>query len=148
MRPEESDTPLTPVIVETGYYPLEQLRIKYTTWVDIYGDGAFLHSLDTDYYSDKGDRLSMAYRYDELTNVNSVRGSVWHQLPYNFAAGYSLERAIEQSQTIQETARLRYIQPCWSVELSANFIPGDQTFMLTFRLANIGNPLGFGMPGL
>ncbi|WP_319587805.1 LPS assembly protein LptD [uncultured Desulfobulbus sp.] len=147
LRSEESDTPLTPVIVETGFYPLQQMRLKYTTNIDIYGDGAFLHSLDGDYYSDKGDRFSLDYRYNELTDVNSVRGTFWYLLPYNFAAGYSLERAIEQSETIEEIARLRFNQPCWSVELSSNSTPGDQTFMITFRLANIGNPLGFDLPG-
>lgn len=147
LRSEKSDAPLTPVILETGLYPLQQMRLKYTTNIDVYGDGAFLHSLDGDYYSDKGDKFSLDYRYNELTDVNSVRGSLWYLLPYNFAVGYSLERAIEQSETIEEVARLRYIQPCWSVELSSNSTPGDQTFMLTFRLANIGNPLGFDLFG-
>jgi len=147
LRSEENDTPLTPVIVETGFYPLQQMRLKYTTNIDIYGDGAFLHSIDGDYYSDKGDRFSLDYRYNELTDVNSVRGTLWYLLPYNFAAGYSLERAIEQSETIEEIARLRFNQPCWSVELSSNSTPGDQTFMITFRLANIGNALGFDLPG-
>ena len=148
LRSEQSDTPLTPVILETGFYPLLQTRLKYTTNIDVYGDGAFLHSIDGDYYSDKGDRFSLDYRFNELTDVNSVRGALWYLLPYNFAAGFSLERAIEQSETIEEIIRLRYNQPCWSVELSSNNTPGDQTFMITFRLANIGNPLGFDLPGM
>ena len=157
LRSEMSDAPLTPVIAETGFYPLAQMRLKYTTNIDVYGDGAFLHSLDGDYYSDRGDRFSLDYRYNERPAdyrynegtdiVNSVRGSFWYLLPYNFAAGYSLERAIEQSETIEEIVRLRFNQPCWSVELSSNSTPGDQTFMITFRLANIGNPLGFDLPG-
>jgi len=153
LRSEVSDTPLTPVIAETGFYPLQSMRLKYTTNIDVYGDGAFLHSLDGDYYSDRGDRFSLDYRYNEKPDngaaiVNSIRGSFWYLLPYNLAAGYSLERAIEQSETIEEIVRLRYIQPCWSVELSSNSTPGDQTFMITFRLANIGNPLGFDLPGM
>ncbi len=148
LRSEMSDTPLTPVIVETGFYPVQTMRLKYTTNIDVYGDGAFLHSLDGDYYSDRGDLFSLDYRYNERTDVNSVRSTLWYLLPHNFAAGYSIERAIEQSETIEETLRLRYLQPCWSVELSANSTPGDQTFMITFRLANIGNPLGFELPGM
>jgi LPS-assembly protein len=148
LRTEMSDTPLTPIIVETGFYPLPQMRLKYTTNIDVYGDGAFLHSIDSDYYSDKGDSFSLDYRYDERTDVNSVRGSFWYLLPYNFAIGYGLERAIEQSETIEEIARLRYNQPCWSVEFSSYSTPGDQTYMLTFRLANIGSQLGFDLPGM
>ncbi|MCL1979963.1 MAG: LPS assembly protein LptD [Proteobacteria bacterium] len=148
LRSEKSNTPLTPLIIETGLYPAERMRIKYTTNIDYYGDGAFLHSIEADCYSSRGDRFSLDYRYNEQENINSVRGSLWYLLPYNLAAGYSLERAIEQDETIEETVRLRFIQPCWSVELSASNTPGDQTFMLTFRLANIGNPLGFDLPGL
>lgn len=148
LRSEESDTPLTPVVAETGWYPVERLLFKYTTNVDVYGDGAFYHSIDSSYYSTAGDRFSLDYRYNELTEVNSVKGSAWYLLPYNFAAGYGLERAIEADETIEETIKLRYLQPCWSVELASSSTPGDQTFMITFRLANIGNPLGFDLPGM
>jgi LPS-assembly protein len=147
LRSEESDTPWTPVTAETGWYPLEHFRIKYLTAIDVYGDGAYQHSVDGDYFSSAGDKLSLDYRYNELTDVNSIRGSFWYLLPYNFAVGYGLERAIETRETIEETFRFRFIQPCWSVELSSNYSPGDQTFMLTFRLANIGNPLGIDLPG-
>ncbi|WP_310599557.1 LPS assembly protein LptD [Desulfobulbus sp.] len=148
LRSEKNDTPLTPLIIETGLYPAERMRLKYTTNIDLYGDGAFLHSVEADCFSSRGDQFSLDYRFNELEDVNSVRGSLWYLLPYNLAAGYSLERAIEQDETIEEIVRLRFVQPCWSVEFSANNTPGDQTFMITFRLANIGNPLGFDLPGL
>ncbi|NLX17732.1 MAG: hypothetical protein GXY53_00415, partial [Desulfobulbus sp.] len=94
-----------------------------------------------------GTHYTLDYRYNEREDINSVKGTLWYELPYNLAAGYSLERAIEQNNTLEEVVRLRYTQPCWSVELSSNSTPGDQTFMLTFRLANIGNPLGLDLPG-
>jgi LPS-assembly protein len=147
MRSIESDTPLTPVEAEAGWYPFERTRIKYTTKIDVYGDGVYYHSLDSDYTSTAGDRISLDYRYDEIKDVNSVKGSLWYLLPYNLAAGYALERTIENSETIEEIIRLRYIQPCWSVELSSHEESGDRAFMLTFRLANIGNPLGFDFGG-
>lgn len=147
LRSIEEDTPLTPIETETGWYPAERMRLKYTNKFDVYGGGAFFHSIDSDFASSRGDLFSLDYRYNELTDVNSVKGSVWYFLPYNFAAGYSLERTIEDSDTIEETVRLRYIQPCWSVELSSHSESGDQAFMLTFRLANIGNPLGFDFTG-
>ena len=138
--------PLTPVEIKTGFYPLELLRLMYTTDIDMYGKGAYLHSIEADYASGRGDLFALDYRYNSLTNVDSVSGSVWHLLPYNFAAGYSLQRAIATSETIEEKIRLRYHQPCWSVELSSNSTVGVQTYMITFSLANIGN--GFNVPGL
>lgn len=147
MQSEESDTPLTPVEIRTGFYPLQSLRLMYTTNIDVYGDGAFLHSIEADSFSERGDLIALDYRYNSLTDVNSVSGGAWYLLPYNFAAGYSLQRALEKSETIEEKIKLRYNQPCWSVELSSNSTPGDQTFMVTFRLANIGNALGVDIPG-
>jgi len=143
LRSEESNTPLTPVAIKTGFYPLQLLRLMYRTDIDMYGEGAYRHAIEADYLSERGDTLGLDYRYDMLTDVNSVSGSAWYLLPYNFAAGYTLERALETSETISEKIRLRYTLPCWSVELSSDTTPGDQTFMVTFRLANIGNAFGF-----
>ena len=74
LRSVEEDTPLTPIEAETGWYPVERMRIKYTTKFDVYGDGAFFHSIDSDYLSSRGDMFSLDYRYNELTDVNSVKG--------------------------------------------------------------------------
>ena len=49
--------------------------------------------------------------------------------------------------TIEEKIRLIYQPACWSVELSSNYTPDDQIFMVTFRLANIGSPFGIDLPG-
>ncbi len=142
LRSTESDTPLTPVEAETGWYPFERARIKYLTKIDVYGDGMFYHSIDGDYMDSAGDRFSLDYRFNEETETNSIKGSVWYLLPYNLAAGYSLERSIEDKETIEEVVRLRWTQPCWSVELSSHSESGDNAYMITFRLANIGSPFG------
>ena len=55
--------------------------------------------------------------------------------------------AIETEVTIEEKIRLIYQPACWSVELSSNYTPDDQIFMVTFRLANIGSPFGIDLPG-
>lgn len=142
LRSTESDTPLTPVAAETGWYPFERARIKYLTKIDVYGDGMFYHSIDGDYTDNAGDRFSLDYRFNEETDTNSIKGSLWYRLPYNLAAGYSLERSIEDKETIEEVVRLRWTQPCWSVELSSHSESGDNAYMVTFRLANIGSPFG------
>ncbi len=146
-RDEESDTPLTPVEMQTGFYPVRSLRLKYKTEIDTYDDGMYYHSVETDYFSDRGDVFGLDYRYNELTDINSISGSIWYLLPYNFAAGYSLERAIETNVTIEEKIRLLYSPACWGVELSSNYTPDDQVFMVTFRLANIGSPFGLDLGG-
>ena len=147
LRSEVSDTPLTPVRFETGFYPEKSIRIKYITDLAMYGDGLFYHSVETDYISNSGDVIGVDYRYDSIRDIDSVSGSIWYHLPYNFAAGYFLERSFDDVGTIEERIRLLYQPACWSVEFSSQYTPGDQTYMLTFRLANIGSPFGIDVPG-
>lgn len=147
LRNEMSDEPFIPLEMESGFYPVRNLRLKYTNQTDMYGDGLFYHAVETDYFSSRGDVLGIDYRYDSVKDINSISGSIWYLLPYNFAAGYSLERAIETEVTIEEKIRLIYQPACWSVELSSNYTPDDQIFMVTFRLANIGSPFGIDLPG-
>ena len=147
LRSEVSDEPFTPLQMESGFYPVRSFRMKYTNKTDMYGDGLFYHAVETDYFTNRGDVLGVDYRYDSVRDINSISGSIWYHLPYNFAAGYSLERAIKAEVTIEEKIRLIYQPACWSVELSSNYTPDDQIFMVTFRLANIGSPFGLDLPG-
>ncbi len=143
MRSEESDTPFTPVEFKTGFYPLQGTRLIYSTQLDVYGNGMIEHAVEADYRTQRGDIFALDYRYDDELNINSISGAFWYLLPLNFAVGYSIERAIEQSVTIEEKFRLLYQPSCWSVELASNYTPDDRTIMLIFRLANIGSPFGF-----
>ena len=147
MRSEVSDTPWTPVEIKTGFYPFRATRLLYSTDIDVYGDGFVEHTVEADYRSSRGDIFSLDYRYNEEYSIDSISGGVWYLLPLNFAAGYSIERAIESSTTIEEKFRLLYQPSCWSVEFSSIYTPDDQTFMVTFRLANIGMPFGFDLGG-
>ena len=146
-RSEESDTPLTPVNVKIGYWPLRDLWLIYRTDVDVYGDGATNYSFEGGYRNSRGDALSADYRYNKFNNSNSVTANAKVHLFYNLLAGYNIERSIADSKTIEENIALIYQPSCWSVELSSHYTPGNQTILLTFRLANIGNPLGVDIPG-
>jgi LPS-assembly protein len=103
--------------------------------------------VEGDFNSERGDIYSLDYRYNSRNDTNSITGSTWYHLPYHFVVGYSIERAIEASQTLEEKFSLRYQPGCWSVEFSSESTPGDQTVMVTFHLANIGSPFGIDLPG-
>ncbi len=164
-RSSESDEPLTPVNMRLEYYPLSALRFVYRTDVDVYGDGFLRHTVESGYRNSRGDRFSVDYRYvdgntdqvvdedgnvidDVLLRTNSVKAAASVGLFYNFRAGYSIERSIEDSKTVQEIFNLIYQPSCWSVELASDYTPGNQKITVMFRLANIGTPLGLDMPGL
>jgi len=147
LRSEESDTPFEPVTVEIGYQPLTNLNLRYDTDIDTYGDGVLTYRVMGGYRSSRGDFLSADYRYYKLFDINSVSANARVNLFYRLVAGYSIERSIADSKTVEENIALIYQQPCWSVELSSHYTPGDRKFMLIFRLVNIGNPLGIDLPG-
>ena len=154
IRSAESDTPLTPINMRLAYYPLEDLRLQYRTDLDVYGDNFLKHTLESNYENSRGDLFSLDYLYnknvdneeDEITS--SIKASARVGLFYYFTAGYSIERSLEDSKTVEENINLVYQPSCWSVELASNYTPGNQKITIMFRLANIGNPLGLDMPGL
>ena len=148
LRSEESDTPWEPVNFEVGYLPTQQLTLIYETDVDVYGGGVLTHSVEGAYLSSRGDLLAADYRYNEPADIDSIAVDARVNLFYNLLVAYSVERSISGSTTVEENIAFIYNPSCWSVELSSNYTPGDQKFMLTFRLANIGNPFGLDLPGI
>lgn len=148
LRNEQSDEPWTPVNFKVGYLPLQQLRLLYKTDVDVYGDGFLTHSVEGGYLNSRGDLLAADYRYNDPYNIDSITVNARVSLFANFLAAYSIERSISGETTVEENIALIYRPACWSVELSSNYTPGNQKFMLTFRLANIGNQLGLDIPDL
>ncbi len=147
LRSEKSDEPFTDLSFDTGLYPLQAMRLRYRTNIDMYGDGAYFHAVEGEFNSNRGDHYLLDYRYNSRNDTNSITARTWYNLPYHLAVGYSIERAIEASETLEERFSLRYQPGCWSVEFSSESTPGDQTVMLTFHLAHIGSPLGIGLPG-
>ena len=149
-RSSESDSPLTPVNMRLQYFPLNDLRFVYRTDIDVYGDGFLKHTVESDYRNSRGDLFSVDYRYidEDVERTNSIRAAASVGLFYNFRAGYSIERSIEDEKTVEERFNLIYQPSCWSVELASNYTPGNQKVTIMFRLANIGSPLGLDMPGL
>lgn len=148
LRSDAGDKPWTPVNFEVGYLPLPQLRVIYETDVDVYGEGILTHSLEGGYLNSRGDMLAADYRYNKPDDIDSFAVNARVHLFNNFLAAYSIERSIAGSITVEENIALVYNPSCWSVEVASYSTPGEQKFMLTFRLANIGNPFGLDLPGM
>jgi LPS-assembly protein len=150
IRSSESDTPLTPVNMRLAYYPLKDLRFIYRTDVDVYGDGFIKHLVEGDYRNSRGDLFSTDYRYEDVNDVqtSSIKAAALVGLFYNWSAGFSIERSIEDEKTVAQTFNLIYKPACWSVEFAADQTPGAEKYTIMFQLANIGSPLGLDMPGM
>lgn len=147
LRSAESDTPLTPIYVKVGYWPWQNTWLLYKTDVDVYGDGVLNYSMESGYRNSRGDILAADYRYNREAHINSITATAKINLFYNLIAAYHIERSNAASLTVEENIALIYQASCWSVELSSHYTPGNQAYMLTFRLANIGETLGVDLPG-
>ena len=145
-RSEMSDTPLTPVEIKAAYFPINDLRMAYRADIGVYGEGMLKQALEGDYKNDRGDTFYLDYFYTRDSS-ESIRGGLRVSLFWSLLAAYDLERSLEDSQTVQERFSLIYQPSCWSVEFATNYTPGDQKYMVMFRLANIGTPFGMDLPG-
>ena len=154
IRSSENDTPFTPINIRMAYYPLEKLRFEYRTDIGVYGDNFLKNTVQTNYEDSRGDLFSLNYLYnknvdnEEDETTSSIKAAASVGLFYYFTAGFSVERSIKDSKTVEENFNLIYHPSCWSVELASNYTPGNQKFTLLFNLANIGHPLALAMPGL
>ena len=145
LRSEGGDNPFLPVELRTAWYPTQHLTFKYETDLNVYDDGFVRHYAEGDYMSGRGDLFSLDYLFNKnigADDTNSIRLSTLINLMYDFSAGYSLEKSLENSVTVAEKFRLIYHAPCWSVELTAETTPENEQFMVMFQLANIGAPFG------
>lgn len=147
LRSEASEEPLSDLQFRLSWNPWQNMNFKYSTDIDMYDKDFKQHTVEGDYRNDRGDLLSFDYLFqagaaDQDEDSSSIRLVSWFNLLYDFAAGYSLERSIEDSVTIAEKISLSYNPSCWSVELVADVTPDNEQVMILFKLANIGTPFG------
>ncbi len=150
LRSEAGDEPFQPIDIETAWYPKENMMLKYSTDWDVYDSEFVKHNAEADYWSNRGDTFSfdyLFYKNDGSDDTNSIRLSTLVSLIYNVSAGYSLERSLEDSVTVQEKFRLIYHPACWSVELGAETTPDNEQVTILFQLANIGADFGMDLMG-
>ncbi len=149
-RSEADEEPFLPIELDTAWYPKGNMMLKYSTKWDVYDTEFIKHVAEADYWSNRGDTFSLDYLYyknDWGEDTNSVRLSTLIALMYDVSVGYSLEKSLEDSITVQEKFRLIYHPACWSVELGAETTPDNEQVTILFQLANIGAPFGMDLLG-
>jgi LPS-assembly protein len=147
LRDKASEEPFSDLELRMAWTPWQDFNFKYSTALDLYDDEFSLHNVESDYRNSRGDIFSFDYLFqagatDKIEDSSSIRLFTHINLFYDLAAGYSLERSIEDSVTIAEKISLSYNPSCWSVELVADVTPENEQVMVLFKLANIGSPLG------
>jgi LPS-assembly protein len=152
LRDDASDEPFSAVQFRLAWYPLTTLNFKYTTDIDVHDSEFKNHTVESDYRNSRGDLFSFDYLFNAsetegVDDTSSVRLIARVGLLYDFAVGYSLERSIEDSVTVEERFNVIYSPSCWSVELAADVTPDNEQIAIMFKLANIGTPFGVDLMG-
>jgi LPS-assembly protein len=173
LRSEYTEQPLTPVTVKLGWTPVDYFALSYQTDIGAYGEGVVSYSLESNFRTSRGDSFGVDYLYSNPQKIegspynsdvsygllnyfySDIFGSIeeTHQINLSarvqlidtIAASYRIEHSLTRSQTIEQHVSLMYRPACWGVELRSSYTPGDQSIMLLFSLANIGNPFGLNL---
>jgi len=135
--------PWSDIFFDFDLRPLQDLRFRYLTELNVYGEGVPNYEFRTRYTGQRGNRLTLDYRY--------IRGFA-HEL--DFALGTRLsDRLFAEAATawslladriVSENLRLVYHPSCWSMTLETTRTEEDQRFMVIFSLDGIGTVFEWG----
>ncbi len=135
--------PFTDILFDLDLRPLEKLRVRYKTSLNVYGEGVPKYELRTRYSGNGGDMIAVDYRY--------VRGAA-HELDLsvgvNFLDDYylkvSTKRSLITDRTIKEKLRFLYHPSCWAVEVNLTRTEDYEMVMVLFSLDGIGKVFEWG----
>lgn len=118
-------------------YPLEHLETKYTTSWNVYGEGISKYELRTKYSSDRGDNLSLNYRY-QRDSAHDLKGDFLAKLTNMVSLRGSLTEDFGNDRTVESSLGLIYKPYCWMMEVEASKTTDDKRIMVIFSLDGIG----------
>lgn len=137
---EAVDEPFSDITMRLAFKPTTRSYLKYETDYNVYGDGFVRHSVESSYQTRRGDFFSLDYSYFEGEDVEQLNGTVKAKLFYNWYTRVSVEHSLSENQTNEANVSLLYLAECWGIEFQSKYTPEDTRFMVTFSLANLGNP--------
>lgn len=141
IRDEASDEPFGDIYTRIGWYPLAKARLEYNTYFDVYESNFNSHSFESSYENSRGDLLSIDYSFKEDSDIEQINAAIKAHLFYGWIVGASVEHSISDDETENASASLTYQALCWSVKFQTKYTPEDTTYMILFKLANIGSTL-------
>ena len=76
----------------------------------------------------------------EGEDVEQLNGRINAKLFNNWYTEIEVEQSLSASETNEANVSLIYLAKCWGLEFQTKYTPEDTRFMVTFSLANLGNP--------
>lgn len=157
--PTDKQRPFSDFLFEFEMFPIAPLKVRYETALSVYGKGVTHYDLLTRFANDRGDSLSMDYRYkrhpdveepyfytdavdDSLHTINFAMKKI---LSDRLSVRGDLSRSFASDNTVDASLHLIYQPGCWGVELLASRTPDDNRLALIFSLTGFGKVLDFGL---
>lgn len=137
---EVVDEPFSDITTRLLVRPTTRTYLKYETDYNVYGDGFVRHSVESSYRTRRGDFFSLDYSYLEGEDVEQLNGRINAKLFNNWYTEIEVEQSLSASETNEANVSLIYLAKCWGLEFQTKYTPEDTRFMVTFSLANLGNP--------
>ncbi|MEW6219672.1 MAG: LPS assembly protein LptD [Thermodesulfobacteriota bacterium] len=160
--PGDETRPFSDVSFELEVSPWQPLVLSYDTALSVYGEGIVRYDLGTRFTSERGERLSLDYRYSRVPggfdpsfftdrldkSVHDVNLALDLNLTPQVGAQYALSQSFSNDSTVDSSVRLIYRPGCWTAELLASRTSEDQRVAVIVSLAGIGRMLELGLPEL
>lgn len=127
---------------KTWLEPLGGTHIIYKMAYDVYDGDFAAHTFEGVYSNSRGDYLAIDYSFKDSSNIEQINAEIKANLTNGWYLGGAIEHSIAQDETVEAKGSLTYQALCWSVKFETRYTPADTTYLVMFKLANIGTSLG------
>jgi LPS-assembly protein len=141
---DQDDTPFADMVFDLDIYPVDGLRINYTTNWNMYGDGIVSYDLLSRYTSQRGDFAGIDYMYDKFGDVHSINAEAQVRFSRTLAGRFEFKKSLNEDSTVTQKVALLYQPGCWGMKLEYSDTQDDQRVALMFSLIGAGQSYGFG----
>jgi LPS-assembly protein len=130
--------------VDLDIYPLERLRIKYSTDISVYGRGAVKYDLLGRYTNERGDFLALDYRYGKDSDIHTINGSAEVRLLESLSLRGEIKKSLAVDNVVSQSVSLLYQPGCWGMQVKFSESGDDKRVSVLFSLVALGQAFGIG----
>ncbi len=143
MSDEYSDEPFSDIYSRLGWAPLAGAKLSYNNYYDVYDNKFNSHTFESEYTNSRGDSFSLDYSKKDSEDIEQINGTIAARIFNQWVASGEIKHSLAQDTTDEAIASLTYHALCWSVKFETRYTEAETTYGVLFKLANIGNSLGF-----
>lgn len=130
--------------LDIDMYPLERLRINYSTDLSVYGRGIVAYDLLTRYSNLRGDFFAVDYRYGKDSDIHEINANAQVRLTETLSLKGDIVKSLAIDNVVSQSLSLLYQPGCWGMQVKFSESGDDKRFSVLFSLVALGQALGIG----